>query len=44
MDANHLGTAHIVKAALPGMLDRGRGDVIAIASAGGTRAARRAPG
>jgi 3-oxoacyl-[acyl-carrier protein] reductase len=37
MDANYLGTAHIVKAALPGFLGRGRGDVVAIASAGGTR-------
>ncbi len=37
IDANYLGTAHIVKAALPGMLERGRGDVIAIASAGGTK-------
>ena len=37
MDVNYLGTAHIVKAALPGMIARGRGDVIAIASAGGTK-------
>lgn len=36
VDANYLGTAHVVKAALPGMLARGRGDIIAIASAGGT--------
>lgn len=37
IDANYLGTAHIVKAALPGMLERGRGDIVAIASAGGTK-------
>lgn len=37
MDANYLGTAHIVKAALPAMLERGRGDIVAIASAGGTK-------
>jgi 3-oxoacyl-[acyl-carrier protein] reductase len=37
IDANYLGTAHIVKAALPAMLARGRGDIIAVASAGGTR-------
>jgi 3-oxoacyl-[acyl-carrier protein] reductase len=37
MEANYLGTAHIVKAALPAMLERGRGDIVAIASAGGTR-------
>jgi len=37
MDINYLGTAHITKAALPGMLERGRGDIMAIASAGGTK-------
>lgn len=37
IDANYLGTAHIVKAALPGMLQRGHGDIVAIASAGGTK-------
>ena len=37
MDTNYLGTAHAIKAALPGMLDRGRGDIVAIASAGGTK-------
>ncbi len=37
IDANYLGAAHIVRAALPGMLERRRGDVIAIASAGGTK-------
>lgn len=37
IDANYLGTAHIVKAALPAMLERGRGDIVAIASAGGTK-------
>ena len=37
MDTNYLGTAHITTAALPGMLERGRGDIVAIASAGGTR-------
>ena len=37
MDINYLGTAHITKAALPGMLERGRGDIVAIASAGGTK-------
>lgn len=37
IDANYLGTAHVVKAALPGMQQRGRGDIVAIASAGGTK-------
>lgn len=37
MDVNYLGTAHVAKAALPGMLARGRGDIVAIASAGGTK-------
>jgi 3-oxoacyl-[acyl-carrier protein] reductase len=37
MDTNYLGTAHAVKAVLPGMLERGRGDIVAIASAGGTK-------
>ncbi len=37
MEANYLGTAYIVKAALPEMLTRGSGDIIAVASAGGTR-------
>lgn len=37
MEVNYLGTAHIAKAALPSMLERGRGDIVAIASAGGTK-------
>jgi 3-oxoacyl-[acyl-carrier protein] reductase len=37
VDANYLGTAHAIKAVLPGMLERGRGDIVAIASAGGTK-------
>lgn len=37
MDTNYLGTAHITKAVLPQMLERGRGDILAIASAGGTK-------
>jgi 3-oxoacyl-[acyl-carrier protein] reductase len=37
MDTNYLGTAHAVRAVLPGMLERGRGDIVAIASAGGTK-------
>jgi 3-oxoacyl-[acyl-carrier protein] reductase len=37
VDANYLGTAHAVKAVLPGMLEQGRGDIVAIASAGGTK-------
>jgi NAD(P)-dependent dehydrogenase (short-subunit alcohol dehydrogenase family) len=35
MAVNYLGTAHVVKAVLPGMLDRRRGDVIAFASLAG---------
>lgn len=37
MQTNYLGTAHIVKAALPIMQKQGSGDVIAIVSAGGTK-------
>jgi 3-oxoacyl-[acyl-carrier protein] reductase len=37
MEVNYLGTAHIVKAALPIMKKQGEGDVIAIVSAGGTK-------
>lgn len=37
MEVNYLGTAHIVKAALPIMKKQGAGDVIAIVSAGGTK-------
>jgi 3-oxoacyl-[acyl-carrier protein] reductase len=37
MQTNYLGTAHIVKAALPTMQKQGSGDVIAIVSAGGTK-------
>ncbi|MFO1541090.1 MAG: SDR family oxidoreductase [Chloroflexota bacterium] len=37
MEVNYLGTAHVAKAVLPGMLARGRGDIVAIASAGGTK-------
>jgi 3-oxoacyl-[acyl-carrier protein] reductase len=37
VEANYLGTAHVVKAALPGMVARGQGDIVVIASAGGTR-------
>jgi 3-oxoacyl-[acyl-carrier protein] reductase len=37
METNYLGTAHIVKAALPTMQKQGSGDVIAIISAGGTK-------
>jgi len=37
MEVNYLGTAHIVKAALPTMKKQGAGDVIAIVSAGGTK-------
>jgi 3-oxoacyl-[acyl-carrier protein] reductase len=37
MNVNYLGTAHIVKAALPTMEEQGHGDVIAIVSAGGTK-------
>jgi len=37
METNYLGTAHIVKAALPVMQKQGAGDVIAIVSAGGTK-------
>ena len=37
MQTNYLGTAHIVKAALPTMQEQGSGDVIAIVSAGGTK-------
>jgi 3-oxoacyl-[acyl-carrier protein] reductase len=37
MEVNYLGTAHIVKAALPTMKKQGAGDVIAIVSAGGKK-------
>ena len=37
METNYLGTAHIVKAALPVMQKQGAGDIIAIVSAGGTK-------
>jgi 3-oxoacyl-[acyl-carrier protein] reductase len=37
METNYLGTAHAIRAVLPGMLERGRGDIVAIASAGGTK-------
>lgn len=37
MEVNYLGTAHSIRAVLPGMLERGRGDIVAIASAGGTK-------
>jgi 3-oxoacyl-[acyl-carrier protein] reductase len=37
MEVNYLGTAHIIKAALPTMKKQGAGDVIAIVSAGGTK-------
>jgi 3-oxoacyl-[acyl-carrier protein] reductase len=37
MDANYFGTANIAKAALPAMLAQGAGDIVAIASAGGTK-------
>ena len=37
MKTNYLGTAHIVKAALPVMQKQGAGDIIAIVSAGGTK-------
>ena len=37
METNYLGTAHIVKAALPVMQKQGAGNVIAIVSAGGTK-------
>jgi NADP-dependent 3-hydroxy acid dehydrogenase YdfG len=37
MDTNYLGTAHIAQAALRPMLAQGHGDIVAIASAGGTK-------
>ena len=37
MDINYLGTANIAQAALRPMLEQGRGDIVAIASAGGTK-------
>jgi len=37
MDINYLGTANICQAALRPMLAQGRGDIVAIASAGGTK-------
>lgn len=37
MDINYLGTANIAKASLAPMLAQGRGDIVAIASAGGTK-------
>ncbi len=37
MDINYLGTANIAQAALRPMLAQGQGDIVAIASAGGTK-------
>ncbi|MBX3028883.1 MAG: SDR family oxidoreductase [Chloroflexi bacterium] len=37
MDTNYLGTAIVTQAALRPMLAQGRGDIVAIASAGGTK-------
>lgn len=37
MDINYMGTANIAQAALRPMLAQGRGDIVAIASAGGTK-------
>jgi short-subunit dehydrogenase len=36
-DVNWLGTLHAVKAALPGMIERGRGHVVILSSGGGVR-------
>jgi 3-dehydrosphinganine reductase len=35
MEINYLGTVHVTKAILPGMLKRGSGDIVNISSAGG---------
>ena len=35
MEVNYLGTVHVTKAILPGMLKRGSGDIVNISSAGG---------
>lgn len=35
MEINYLGTVHVTKAVLPGMLQRGSGDIVNISSAGG---------
>jgi len=35
MEVNYLGTIHVTKAVLPGMLQRGSGDIVNISSAGG---------
>jgi 3-dehydrosphinganine reductase len=35
MEVNYLGTVHVTKAVLPGMLERGSGDIVNISSAGG---------
>jgi len=35
MEINYLGTVHVTKAVLPGMLKRGSGDIVNISSAGG---------
>jgi 3-oxoacyl-[acyl-carrier protein] reductase len=37
MEVNYLGTAHLIRAALPGMLERRHGDIVAIASSAATR-------
>ncbi|HYN91602.1 MAG TPA: SDR family NAD(P)-dependent oxidoreductase [Thermoleophilaceae bacterium] len=36
-DVNWLGTLHTVKAALPGMIERGRGHIVVVSSGGGVR-------
>ncbi|MGE5073953.1 MAG: SDR family NAD(P)-dependent oxidoreductase [Anaerolineae bacterium] len=35
MEINYLGTVHVTKACLPGMMQRGSGDIVNISSAGG---------
>jgi len=37
MQVNYLGTAHLIRAVLPGMLKAGSGDISAVVSTGGTR-------